>query len=205
MKFIKSIISLSVVVMLLGISGSAFAVNDPTFKTWIVKRQTGTQQGDPVRVIKLVRFSSRAVNGPDIASGDVLVYDTVSDDGVTVRLTTTSADGAVAGISCVAIQTSDAITGTSAQDDAGRRNWGYMVVHGPADAKAAAGGTNGNAAGDLFLTSTDSGAITTLQTPTGTGTVQSSELRKVVNGRGGVILDAADGTSTVYKVFVELE
>src|SRR3990167_3154784 len=71
MRNFKSIISLSVVVMLLGISNLAHAVPDPIYNTWIVKKQT-SRQGETVRVIKLVRFSLKDANGTGVASGDVV-------------------------------------------------------------------------------------------------------------------------------------
>ena len=206
-KSFKSLLSLSLVVMLLGISGIAQAVPDPNFSTWIVKRQTGGKQSDSVRVIKLVRLSTVNPNGTSVVSGDVLVYDTVSDDGVSVRLTTTSADGAIAGIACTAIATSDNVgTINSAADHVGGNNWGYIVVHGPANAKVSSGHAANFAVGDRFITSGDSGAIGEPQTIQGAVTLANlNEAAVTAQKTGGFTFDAGTVGDTSIEVFVNLE
>jgi hypothetical protein len=178
--------------------------DDPTYATWTDKSGKVTKQGNPVRVLKMVRLADNRDIGVSVVSGDALVYSLVSDDGVSVALTTTSADGALAGIAATAILTSDSLNTNSARDDAGRRNWGWIVVHGPADANVSAGGTNGNSAGDLFITSTDSGKITALQTGAAS-TAVTVALLDDVKGAGGFFMDAASGSATKTKVFVEQE
>lgn len=199
MKSIKILaISLAAVFMSFGV---AFATDQPT-TIGEIKRVTGARQAEPTRTFKLVRYSAQ--NLPAIAAGDAVVYDTISDDGVTVRLTTTSADGAIAGIAVTAIQTCDNANNTTASDDEGKRNWGYIQVHGPVSAKVSAGGTNGNAVGDFFITSGDSGAVTTIQNRGSALAASANGLREVA-ANGGFFLDAADGTSTTSDVFLTLE
>lgn len=186
-------------------SASVAYADEPSFETTMIKRQAGSRQAAPVRVIKLVRFVAQ---GPDVASvlsGDVVVYSTVSDDGVSIDRTTVSADGAVAGIACTTIRTSDSTGSASAQDDAGRRNWGWIVVHGPMTAKVSAGGTNGHAAGDMWITSTDSGAITGVVNSTVTTGASTNEVVKIARGKGGFFFSAANASSTTAEVFVSLE
>lgn len=187
-------------------SGVAYSYDDPSISGWDNKSKfaqeapgkAGTTQ---VTTLKWVRNCSRALSTGNIASGDVVVYSTVSDDGISVLKTTTSADGAIAGIAVTAILTADGAS-TSAFDDAGRRNWGWILVHGKTFANASAGGTNGNAVGAGFITSTDAGAITAVQTG---ATTALDNLTKGITGIGGFFYDAADGTSTSYEVQVDLE
>lgn len=200
----KSLIALFLAVL---IASPAFALgaagrDGVTVSGAKIKEVVSAKDSDPVREIKLVRFS--LTNLPAVVSGDVLVYDTLSfDDGITVRKTTTSADGTVAGVAVTAIQTSDSTETSTAATDLGRRNWGYVIIHGPIQAKISAGGGNGCSAGDSAVTSSDSGAITTLETVNGS-TVTGALLKKA-NGKFGFFMDACDGSSALQKVFVENE
>ena len=172
--------------------------NDPTFAEAF--RQQGTKQNNPYRVVRLVRFSTQSANAI-VNSGDAVVWDTVSADGVTVRLTTTSGDNAFAGIAAATISSPDTANSATALDDIGHRNWGWITISGLADANTSAGGTNGNSNGDFFVTSSDSGKITTVKL-SATTTATESQV-KALMGVGGIFLQAADGTSTKYKVYVK--
>jgi len=165
---------------------------------------TPRKQGEPVRTYKLVRFSTRGPNIASLTSNDVVVYDTNSGDGVSVRTTTTSADASIAGIVSMTIPSADSAS-TNAFDDAGKRNWGFILVHGPAKAKASAGGTNGAAAGTFWITSKDSGAITGVESLSSNDAAAVRSAARVSGGVGGVFFDSADGSSTSYDVFVRLE
>lgn len=200
---------LAVAIFAITLSQPAFAINEPSFANQEKKSMPGALQGEPIRVVKLVRYSTRGNSTTSLTSGDAVVYDTVSDDGISVRRTTSSGDGAFAGITAVTILTADS-NASSAFDDAGLRNWGWIVVHGPMVANAGTGGTNGNAVGDFFITSVDAGSVTTLELSRGIAgvtvdtAVMRSELKRTA-AAGGFFLDAADGTSTSYEVFVENE
>ena len=193
-------------VAMLATSGVVFAASEPTLSGWENKSKYAQQAGEgtQVTVLKLVRNSAASPNSTTISSGSAVVYDTVSDDGITVRTTTTSADGAFAGIAVTSIPSSDNSSGTTAAADAGHRNFGWIIVHGKTTATVTAGGTNGNAVGDFFITSGDAGTITTMMANT-EGIAQNTELKKMVRGKGGFFLDAADTTSTSVDVFVEKE
>lgn len=195
----------SLIALVALMSVPAFA-DYPSYESTVIKRQAGTRQSAPVRVIKLVRLAEQGVNAVSVVSGDALVYSLTSADGVSVNLTTTSADIAIAGIACTAIPTSDATGATSASSDEGRRNWGWIVVHGPANAKVSAGGTNANAAGDLWITSVDSGAITTPAVPGGGNVINDNTTsRRVAAAKGGFFFSAASASATSANVFVNLE
>lgn len=198
-------------------AGTSFADPPPapTYDNAFKLRNTGVSWDATVRVIKLVRNSSQDPNTGIISAGSVVVYDTVSDDGVSVRMTTTSGDGAIAGIAATLIETSDNVNTTSAGNDEGRKNWGWSVVHGKADATAIAGGTNEAVVGDLFITSRDAGAIASLEVRRGVlgmtqlgsaQTLDASSIRFEINrggASGGFFLDAGTGTATSYEVMVE--
>lgn len=180
-----------------GLSVPAFAYDNPEYANYKVLRGEGGRVSDTVRLVKLVRNSNAGPSTASVSSRDAVIYDVTSDDGVSITLTTTSADGAFAGIACTSIPSSDATAGNSAGDDEGRRNWGWIVVHGKADAKVTAGGTNGAGVKQVFITSTDSGAIT------GPNTADAIGSGKVYSAGGGFFFDAADTTSTSVEVFVE--
>ena len=196
---------LSFTLLTFAFGGVAFAVDLPS-DVGMIKRATGSSQSTPTRVYKLVRFGSNTTEGSvqTISAGEAVVYDTISDDGVTIRRTTTSADVAFAGIAVTSIPTSDALTGTTAADDSGRRNWGYIIVHGPTTAAIALAGTNGHAAGDPFITSTDSGRVTTFAASSAFPS-NGERLVKQTGAIGGFFFDASDTTSTSIEVFVKAE
>ena len=182
-------------------SAKAYAIPEPTYASAIKKMSTGQAQGTGTRVIKLVRHASADPNANTIVSGDALRYSTVSDDGVTVAPTLVSADTAFAGIACTSIQSSDSSSGTSAQDDGGRRNWGWITIHGPATANVRAGGTS-HSAGDPFITSSDASRITGMQA--GTGQPTSVTLAQSA-GKGGFFFSASAASDTTAEVFVMAE
>lgn len=197
----KKMLNLFLLAGLLLVSTSSFAYNDPTFQAQIKMQTVGQKQGEPVREVKFVRFASRDANATSILSGDVVVYDTVSDDGVTVTRSIVSGDCSIAGIAATTILSADG-SAVSAFDDAGRRNWGWVVVHGPMTANITAGGTNAHAARDPFYTSRDEGRISGPQT--GDGAPQAAVLR-MATSTGGFFMDAAVASETTADVFVKLE
>jgi len=206
MRHIKKLALLLLIgVMVSGTSFAAFI--NPSESTIDAEKKglSGRKMGDQAAVVLLVRNSGSSTTALSITANDVVVYDTNSDDGVSVRLTTTSADGAIAGIAVSTFQSSDASTGTTASDDYGRRNWGYILVHGKTNAKTSAGGTNGNLIGDLMITSKDSGAVTFMESVTTNDVVSVLRVGRNVAASGGFFYDAADGTSTSYEVQVDLE
>lgn len=202
MRYIKSFI---LALALLSYGVVAHAV-EPTYATWDNKskfaQSSGIKEANVV-VLKWVRNAEAGDNASGIASGDVVIYDTLSDDGVSVRLTTTSADGAIAGIAVTTIATSDSVTVNSWRDDFGHNNWGWILVHGKVVAKTGEGGANNAQVGDPFITSTDSGAITTFANRTAnilTSTAGGLQLTKT----GGWFFDN-DAQGTTAEVFVNLE
>lgn len=194
------------------VAGSAFAgYDEPTYQEAHKVNNSALNQKEAYREIKLVRYAERGENGTSLVSGDAVVYSNVSNDGVSVLRTIQSADGSFAGIVCTTIQTGN--TGaTIYSDNRGDRNWGYIVVYGPANAGVTAGGANGAIYGDPFITSSDVGKITTITilSPDGTagtgGNSTAGNLQRLgrnVAAKGGFFMQSADGTSTSYEVFVQ--
>ena len=198
----KLIRLLAVISLVAFTAGIAYAIPQPS-DPGDLKGPIGNRKSTPRKVYHLVRYAEQAQNAVPIASGEVVVWDMLSDDAVTIDVTTTSADNSVAGIAVTSIETADAV-GNSAFDHESNRNWGYIQVYGKALARVQRGGANNNTAGAPFITSTDSGAITTLE-----GVLSSDSVRRnIVNGlaEGGFFMDAADaGTEERVEVFVQLE
>lgn len=101
------------------------------------KLESGGTSDTPVRVYTLVRNPSFGALGGigniGFSTGDVLIWDPISDDGITVnevgRGGITLCSDAVAGVAVGEIPTAD-VQASSAAADVGRRNWGYVQVYG---------------------------------------------------------------------------
>ena len=134
MKKLLSI--LAVVLMFQGTSFAAYTQpSDPG-----LKESSPATAANPVKVYRLVRNPNAGANDTTFASGDVVLWDTISDDGVTVNKTTdlgiTTSSDAVAGVVVGQIQSAEAVGYiNSALNDLGNRNWGYIQIYGPALAK----------------------------------------------------------------------
>lgn len=199
MRKLFSLVALSMLV-----ATSAYAKNYPTYDSYSILNAEGSREGEPTRKVVLVRYPSRDANAASISSGDALIWDTVSDDGVSVQKSEVSGDNAFAGIAATTIQSAEVAAG-SAKADAGYRNWGYMVVWGPTTANVTAGGTGAHSAGDFFITSNDLAKITTMNSRAGTTDMILAEGRKLIGGRGGIFLDAVTAADTTAEVFVQTD
>ena len=186
---------------------SAYALDDVTYDNVFRLNVSQSQKASAVRILKLVRNPFSGNDSVTISSGDAVVYDSLSDDGITVTSTTTSGDNSFAGIAAMSINSSDASASATYAEDAGRRNWGWIVVHGPAIASIRAGGSNLNLVGDLFITSSDALQVTTLIS---FDSAHSPSMRlnpaiRAAAAKGGFFFDAAGTgpTTTSMEVFVE--
>lgn len=128
----KLILSLFGLVMACGV---AFAAYDEGAAIHNRESSKGSA-ADPVRVYQLVRYGEVGVNVPSISAGEVVYWDVVSDDGVTINrlaylgtATGAASTDSVAGIAVGAIPTSD--NASSAANSIGSRNWGYVQTYGP--------------------------------------------------------------------------
>lgn len=87
----------------------------------------------PYKEIQLVRWGeSSPANSTTLSAGDVVVRDTLSDDGVTIGLigTINCSTDAVAGVIVSPTISTAESTGLTPGVDYGRRNWGWMQVKG---------------------------------------------------------------------------
>lgn len=82
------------------------------------------------RIYRFVRYAEMAASSRSLSAGEVVVWDCISDDGVTIGLigTVASSTDAVAGVTVGTIQTAEANGTAGAQ--VGKRNWGYVQVYG---------------------------------------------------------------------------
>lgn len=95
------------------------------------KRGTGAPGYVPYKEVQLIRFAENAPNAVGLSAGDVVLWNTVSDDGVTVMLAASGVSvDAVAGVIVSPIIGTAETVGTTPGIDYGRRNWGYMQVRG---------------------------------------------------------------------------
>lgn len=125
----KQIIALFAILTLIGNVAYAYDA-DGNANT---KRETNGAPGWlPYREYQLVRYGATSQGITlNLSAGDVVVWDCISDDGVSVNLVGTagSADAVAGVVVSTTIPTADTV-GTTAQTDFGRRNWGYIQVRG---------------------------------------------------------------------------
>lgn len=95
------------------------------------KRQTNAPGYVPYKEVQLVRFGANEPDAVGLSAGDVVLWDTVSDDGVTIMLaaSTVSTDAVAGVVVSPTIGTVETV-GTTPGVDYGRRNWGFVQVKG---------------------------------------------------------------------------
>lgn len=190
---------------LAAIPNPSFVNSDGEQEPYQVKKGPGGRQSAPARVVVLVRWARAESDTAALASGDPVVWSGVSDDAVTIDTTTTSADAAFAGILVTPINTADQGNVTSAADDEGKGNWGYMIVYGPAQANVG-NGHNAATAGEPFFTSTDAGDITAWSSDSYAVHGNSQTIEDAATAKaGGIFLDAVTTGDTAVEVFVQNE
>jgi len=172
---IRKIISL--VVIALFVAGSVYAATpgyrlSPGIGENKTTMQGGTQS-DPGKTFRMVRYVPAGGTGEatdtTLVAGSIVIWDLVSDDGVTVTTTTTSYDSAVAGIIVQAALTPVTLSNTAVQDRGGR-NWTWLQTHGLSEVRiqtdsstvtagdALATGDVAGEAADFLASASDAGA-----------------------------------------------
>lgn len=136
----RRILFLALAIVLL--AGSAQAATPYPDGNNILYAQQGGDNDKPTRTVVRVRYGLADPNSPTLTSGDVVVWDTTSADGITVSACIASNDSAIAGVLVTPLQTADA---TSVVQSA--RNWGYIAVQGYALVNA----SNEISAGDAIM------------------------------------------------------
>jgi hypothetical protein len=123
-----------IALLIVGLATSAYAVkNNYASNNVVIFGASGGPSGTtpPTEIVK-VRYPTQCLlannSGGNVSSGDVLIWDTNSADGVTVSkdiLDAPTDSAAFAGVAVVDILTADS-SGTTGQE----RNWGYMAIKG---------------------------------------------------------------------------
>jgi hypothetical protein len=156
MKLNKIVVLFVAILLMAGLAIAATPGRDISPGRGDIAGNLGRYDSDAQKTFRLVRYvpASGSANSATLSADSLVIWDLVSDDGVTVTTTTTSASGAVAGIIVNAALT-PATLGNTAKVDEGGRNWTWLQTYGLAnvtfgdDAVIAAGASFGtdNAAG----------------------------------------------------------
>lgn len=196
----KKILSIVLVALLVG--GVAFAAVPGVSKTpgtgFIITNMQGGTIDQPSKTFRLVRFVPVAGsnNSLTLTKDSAVIWDLVSDDGVTVTLSTTSGDSAVAGIVVQDGLTPDIGTlGNEASEDRANRNWTWLQTYGLSQADLRPGEAIA-AAGDAIGLSTSPGKISTFAAGVATPRNQ---------GLLGFAYDSASASTSDVQVFVRCE
>lgn len=152
----KKIFILVLIALFVATTAFAYIIPSPGIGD---KMGQGKFPSDPHKTFRLVRYvplagaSVQATNVENAASVDsVMIWDTASDDGVTVTLCALSGDTRVAGVAAVTILTPEVGTlGNTAAEDIGKRNWGWIQTYGPAEVSTDASTAGGE--GDALAAS----------------------------------------------------
>lgn len=109
------------------VGGVAFGEGVPQPSAVGVSRikAVGTLPSDPQSQILLVRYGNRFADSAKISSGDVVVWDLNSADGVTISQCVVANAVSYAGVAVT-----DILTATNSSVDPNDRNWGYIAVKG---------------------------------------------------------------------------
>jgi hypothetical protein len=129
----KFIALFSILTFVLGFGGLSYAINDEGATGANEKREIPGAPGFvPYKEIQLVRYGAIEPNQTYLSAGDVVVRNTVSDDGVTIALVneiTVSTDAVAGVVVSTKIHTCEFV-GATPGVDYGRRNWGWIQVKG---------------------------------------------------------------------------
>ena len=150
------------------------------------------------KIFRLVRYepASATNDSKTLTSECIVIWDTTSDDGVTVTTTVTSGDNAVAGVIVATTLTPEqGAIGQTAAQDSGKRNWTWLQTYGYC--KVLASDALTTAVGDKIGTSTHRGFASTF---TQTGTMSGG-----VSGWAGMCYDAesSDAEGAEVEVFLK--
>ena len=157
----------------------------------------GKFDSDAHKVFRLVRFVPASGTGDSttLTADSIVIWDTTSDDGVTITTSVLSGDAAVAGVVVQAALTPDTLGNTAVQD-AGKRNWTWLQTYGQCNVNWQAQG--GVAANNIFGTSTSKGCANSFALTTTAGAAG--------NGVAGFAYDAVSAStdSADGQVFLRL-
>ena len=128
----KLLVCIVVLALIFGVSTQAMAkssrMNRPDDQSIniVYKHPTGADITNPTVECRIVRYGKAGPNELGIESGDVLIWDETSADGITISGCTVSGDAGVAGVAITAMETDD----NGAMETSPEGNWGVMAVRG---------------------------------------------------------------------------
>lgn len=124
MKKLFSVLLVSLFVVLFAMP--VFAGDSPALPNYQIFGATGGATGvSPATEVVKVRYGRMGPNIRSLTSGDVVSWDIVSKDGVTISLCTVSQDSNFAGV-----LVTDIASAENTATIGGSRNWGYMAIRG---------------------------------------------------------------------------
>lgn len=144
----KIILVIFIICCLIGVSYAAPATNNSGPGDILGQGKLDSQAH---KIFRLVRYVPAA--GTDniitLSKDSIVIWDTTSDDGVTVTLSATTKDSRIAGVMASTCLTPDlGGLGNTATQDIGHRNWGWLQTYGWANVTQ--NGTYLAVAGDAF-------------------------------------------------------
>ena len=156
----------------------------------------GGTQSDPGKTFRIVRYMppSGGPNDATLVTESIVVWDTTSDDGVTVTTTTTSYDSRVAGIIVQAALTPSTM-GNTAAEDISKRCWTWLQTHGLSQVRVQ-GDCSTASAGDALSCGSDAGEACDFL---------ASATVATANGNAGFFMDAGSAGADDVEVFLKCE
>ena len=136
MKLNKIVVLFVAILLMAGLAIAATPGRDTSPGKGDIMGNVGRYDDDAHKTFRLVRYVPAAGSGNSatLAAESIVVWDIISDDGVTVTTTTTSYNSAVAGIIVNAALTPQ-VLGQTAAYDAGKRNWTWLQTYGLAQVR----------------------------------------------------------------------
>lgn len=189
--------ALLLLIALLFVSGVAIA-ETPAYRlspgAGEIKSKHGTE-AVPDKTFRLVRYvpATGTLDSASIDAGSVVIWDTQSDDGITVTTTTTSYDSRVAGILVLTTLTPENLA-NDVTEDVGKRNWGWLQTYGLSRVNIQTDGT-----------ATVGAALGTGDTAGDANDYLPSASSSTLNGFAGFFMDSAAANADDVDCFVRCE
>jgi len=164
----------------------------------------GIPQGESHKIFRLVRngyVGSTVAVTPSVSVDSIVIWDTISDDGRTVTLTTTSADSRVAGVVVggVLLSSEAGTIGNTATQHIGKRNWGWIQTYGKCEVSVDA--TSTLVAGYAIGCGTQAGQASGFAPTSGGQTIVATHAANM--GMAGFAYDNATASATDVEVFLK--
>ena len=191
----RKVLFISLAILLVAGVAFAYPVQSPGHGD---KLGQGGLASDPHKIFRLVRYvgATNDISELTLTADSVVVWDCISDDGITVTTSTTSGDNAVAGIVPIAILTPEAL-GNTAFQDIGKRNWGWLQTYGLSSVAKFNDSAVGSA-GASFGVGNQKGLAGLSQSESAAGLATAG-------ASAGFIYDAVTASATDVEVFLKCD